>query len=73
VSAAATFPALAYMLAAADEPTVALVGFLDTKGAEHDFVANRLRASGCTVLVLDVSINDVCTLSGGDIAYMTRT
>jgi uncharacterized protein (UPF0261 family) len=47
------------MSADADKPTVALVGFLDTKGEEHAFVADLLRSSGCTVLVLDVSITDV--------------
>jgi uncharacterized protein (UPF0261 family) len=47
------------MSADADKPTVALVGFLDTKGEEHAFVADLLRSSGCNVIVLDVSITDV--------------
>lgn len=35
---------------------VALVGFLDTKGAEHVFVKQVLESRGCEVVVIDVSI-----------------
>jgi uncharacterized protein (UPF0261 family) len=33
--------------------TVVLLGTLDTKGAEYDFVRRRLRALGCDVVVVD--------------------
>lgn len=37
-------------------PTVALLGFLDTKGPEHAFTKDILEAQGCNVVVIDVSI-----------------
>ncbi|MFI5913202.1 Tm-1-like ATP-binding domain-containing protein [Dactylosporangium sp. NPDC051541] len=37
-------------------PTVALVGTLDTKGAEYEWVAERLARHGVGVLVVDVGI-----------------
>ncbi|MEU7873455.1 Tm-1-like ATP-binding domain-containing protein [Dactylosporangium sp. NPDC049140] len=39
-----------------EQPTVALVGTLDTKGAEYAWVAERLAAHGVGVLVLDAGI-----------------
>lgn len=36
--------------------TVVLVGTLDTKGAENDFVRERLRAAGVEVLVVDAGV-----------------
>lgn len=36
-----------------------LVGFLDTKLAEHVFVYGKLREAGCEVVVLDTSIKEV--------------
>jgi uncharacterized protein (UPF0261 family) len=37
-------------------PSVVLVGTLDTKGAEHDYVCERLRAAGVSVTLVDVGI-----------------
>lgn len=34
---------------------VALVGTLDTKGAEFAFLAGRLRAAGASVIVVDAT------------------
>ena len=34
--------------------TIALLGTLDTKGDEHDFVAAQIRARGHTTLIIDV-------------------
>ncbi|WP_433088718.1 Tm-1-like ATP-binding domain-containing protein [Dactylosporangium sp. CA-052675] len=39
-----------------DKPTVALVGTLDTKGAEYAWVAGQLAAHGVGVLLLDAGI-----------------
>ena len=36
--------------------TVVLVGTLDTKGAENEFVRDRLRAAGVDVLVVDTGV-----------------
>src|ERR1700753_1192069 len=38
--------------------TVVLVGTLDTKGAENEFVRDRLRAAGVDVLVVDTAVLD---------------
>lgn len=38
-------------------PTVAIVGFLDTKAVEHAFVKNLLEVQSCKVVVVDVSIS----------------
>jgi uncharacterized protein (UPF0261 family) len=38
--------------------TVVLVGTLDTKGAENEFVRDRLRAAGVDVLVVDTGVLD---------------
>lgn len=35
-------------------PTVAILGTFDTKGSEHAFVADTLRQSGLTTLLIDV-------------------
>jgi uncharacterized protein (UPF0261 family) len=35
-------------------PTIAVLGTLDSKGAEHAFVADRIRAAGHDVLLIDV-------------------
>src|SRR5882757_2450731 len=35
-------------------PTIAILGTLDTKGAEHAFVAEQIRARGHQTLVIDV-------------------
>ncbi|KAF8310747.1 hypothetical protein DL93DRAFT_2084127 [Clavulina sp. PMI_390] len=37
------------------KPTIALIGFLDTKLDEHTLVYERLVALGCDVKVIDVS------------------
>ena len=37
-------------------PTIVLLGTLDTKGAEYDFVRSHLRAAGCEVLVVDAGV-----------------
>lgn len=37
-------------------PTVLLIGTLDTKGEEYAFVASRIRATGVSVLVMDVGV-----------------
>src|SRR5688572_29253582 len=33
--------------------TIAVLGTYDTKGAEHAFVADRIRAAGCGALLID--------------------
>lgn len=40
------------------EPTVALIGTLDTKGAEIAYVRDRIRELGCGTLVIDSGILD---------------
>jgi uncharacterized protein (UPF0261 family) len=42
--------------ARATPPTVALVGTLDTKGAEYQWVADRLREHGVDVVVVDTGV-----------------
>ncbi|GAA4887520.1 Tm-1-like ATP-binding domain-containing protein [Streptomonospora salina] len=37
-------------------PTVALLGTLDTKGAEYDFLRARIAAAGCTPLLIDCGV-----------------
>ncbi|MDQ4019320.1 MAG: Tm-1-like ATP-binding domain-containing protein, partial [Actinomycetota bacterium] len=37
-------------------PTVALFGTLDTKGREYAYLAERVRAQGCDVLLVDVGV-----------------
>jgi len=37
-------------------PTIAILGTLDTKGAEHAFVAEQIRARGHQIFVIDVGI-----------------
>ncbi len=37
-------------------PTVVLVGTLDTKGPDYDFVRTRLRALGCEVVLVDAGV-----------------
>ncbi|HEX4443947.1 MAG TPA: Tm-1-like ATP-binding domain-containing protein [Galbitalea sp.] len=41
-----------------NQPTVALVGTLDTKGAEYDWLAAQLRSLGVTVHVVDAGIRE---------------
>ena len=38
------------------EPTVAVVGTMDTKGAEHAFVCEVIRRYGCRTVVIDTGI-----------------
>jgi len=63
--------------------TIAIVGTLDTKGAEHGFVAEQIRARGHQTLVIDVGTigeplikpditrNDVAQAAGIDIQTLT--
>ncbi len=37
-------------------PTIAVVGTLDTKGAELRFLADRIRANGCEPLLIDLGV-----------------
>ena len=37
-------------------PTVVLIGTLDTKGVEYDYVRRRLREAGCDVLLVDAGV-----------------
>lgn len=37
-------------------PTVALLGTLDTKGAEYEFLRQRLATAGCTPLLIDCGV-----------------
>src|SRR5271157_3028321 len=37
-------------------PTVVLLGTLDTKGIEYDFLRERVRATGCEVLLVDAGV-----------------
>lgn len=39
-------------------PTVVLLGTLDTKGIEYDFLRSRLQAEGCDVILIDAGIRD---------------
>ena len=39
-------------------PTIAVLGTLDTKGEEHGFVADFIRARGHRVLLIDVGVLD---------------
>lgn len=39
-------------------PTIAVLGTLDTKGAEHGFVADQIRARGLEVMLIDVGTLD---------------
>jgi len=38
------------------KPTVVLVGTLDTKGPDYDFVRARIRAVGCEVILIDAGV-----------------
>src|SRR5690348_12054628 len=44
------------MIEGGSRPTVALVGTLDTKGAEYEWVAGQLAGHGVGVLVVDAGI-----------------
>lgn len=37
-------------------PTILVIGTLDTKGVESEFLAERVRANGCDTLVVDLGI-----------------
>jgi uncharacterized protein (UPF0261 family) len=37
-------------------PTVVLIGTLDTKGVEYDYLRRRLREAGCDVLLVDTGV-----------------
>ncbi|MCS7255596.1 MAG: Tm-1-like ATP-binding domain-containing protein, partial [Thermomicrobium sp.] len=37
-------------------PTVVLVGTLDTKGVEYEYLRQRLRERGCEVLLIDAGV-----------------
>jgi uncharacterized protein (UPF0261 family) len=39
-------------------PTVVLLGTLDTKGIEYDYLRSRLKAEGCDVVLIDAGIRD---------------
>ena len=64
--------------------TIALLGTLDTKGDEHDFVAAQIRARGHTTLIIDVgtdqppritpdiSREEVARIAGIDLAALTE-
>ena len=43
--------------------SVVLLGTLDTKGAEYDFVRRRLRALGCDVVLIDAGVMGSSTIS----------
>lgn len=47
-----------------ESPTVALVGTLDTKGAEYQWIADRLRALGVHVHVVDAGIRQASGFTG---------
>ncbi len=40
------------------KPTVSLIGFLDTKVAEHVLVRETLKKAGCDVIMIDISIKE---------------
>jgi uncharacterized protein (UPF0261 family) len=66
-------------------PTVALFGTLDTKGREYAYLAERVRAHGCDVLLVDVGIlgepltephvtrAEVAAAAGEDVAALARS
>lgn len=37
-------------------PTVVLIGTLDTKGVEYDYLRGRVRAAGCEVVLIDAGV-----------------
>jgi uncharacterized protein (UPF0261 family) len=37
-------------------PTVVLIGTLDTKGVEYDFLRRRVKAAGCDVVLMDAGV-----------------
>lgn len=37
-------------------PTVVLIGTLDTKGVEYDFLRKRIKAAGCDVIMIDAGV-----------------
>ncbi|HWE64702.1 MAG TPA: Tm-1-like ATP-binding domain-containing protein [Chloroflexota bacterium] len=49
------------------EPTVALIGTLDTKGVEIAYVGDQIRALGCSILVIDSGILDEPVVDCADI------
>jgi uncharacterized protein (UPF0261 family) len=38
-------------------PAILLIGFLDTKAAEHAFVRDKLLSAGNDVILVDVSVH----------------
>ena len=40
------------------KPTVSLIGFLDTKAAEHVLLRETLEKAGCDVIMIDISIKE---------------
>ena len=65
--------------------SVALVGTLDTKGEEYRFLSERLRAGGCTPLLVDCGVlgtptvrpdverGDVAAAAGADVQVLAAT
>ena len=63
-------------------PTVVLIGTLDTKGVEYEFLRQRLRERGCEVLLIDagvlgapqatpdISREEVARAAGADVAEL---
>ncbi|HEX5505954.1 MAG TPA: Tm-1-like ATP-binding domain-containing protein [Thermomicrobiales bacterium] len=68
----------------ADRPTVVLVGTLDTKGVEYDYLRRRVREAGCDALLVDVGSGgppqvapdigreEVARAAGADAAELAR-
>jgi uncharacterized protein (UPF0261 family) len=67
-----------------DRATVVLLGTLDTKGLEYDFLRQRIRAAGCDVILIDagsggepaveadVDRETVARAAGADVAELAR-
>ncbi len=63
-------------------PTVVLIGTLDTKGVEYDYLRGRLREAGCDVLLVDAGVRgeplarpdiaraEVARAAGADVAAL---
>jgi uncharacterized protein (UPF0261 family) len=68
----------------ADRPTIVLVGTLDTKGHEYDYLRERIEAAGAATVLIDVGVlgepqvpadiarEDVAVAAGADHAELAR-
>ena len=55
----------------AERPKVVLVGFLDTKLAEYDYVRRLLEERGCEAVMIDTSLKVCCSLFNSGLLTIT--